>query len=241
MIQILQKYKLFSNEILLSCKELPQQGYCNKNYLLQTDKQKYIVRKNLVNEIDREAEFFMYTLAYKHGITSEPLYWDKTMQITISTFLEGEHIVDLENNQILNIAKLLQILHHIDLAQAPIVLEKLLSPNNYEERSILEKIDTFKSEYVFCHNDLNPQNILFNSVSNSVKLIDWEYAGVNDRYFDLACVCVEFDLSLAQEKMFLTQYFSSDSSFDADKLKIYKILYIAVKKRWFLNYSKPSH
>ena len=40
-------------------------------------------------------------------------------------------------------------------------------------------------EAVPCHNDLLPSNLLFDG--DRVRIIDWEYAGMGDRYFDLAC------------------------------------------------------
>ena len=50
----------------------------------------------------------------------------------------------------------------------------------------LHTIDAYPKEYVLSHNDLNVKNILWHK--NKVIFLDWEYAAVNDCYFDLACV-----------------------------------------------------
>ena len=50
-----------------------------------------------------------------------------------------------------------------------------------------------KKDFVLTHHDLNPKNIIFNK--NNIKIIDWEYSGVNNKFFDLASICVEFNLN----------------------------------------------
>jgi thiamine kinase-like enzyme len=87
-----------------------------------------------------------------------------------------------------------------------------------------------KKELVLCHNDLHPQNILF---SNSIKLIDWEYAGVNDRYFDLASIIIEFKLSQRDEVIFLRSYFKRASKVNSQKLFAYKVIYKELWRLWF--------
>ena len=83
---------------------------------------------------------------------------------------------------------------------------------------------------MLCHNDLNPQNIFF---SDDIKFIDWEYAGVNDRYFDVACVCVEFRLDEKMQKVFLEVYF--EDRYNVEKLEAYKIIYRTLCEEWFQN------
>jgi thiamine kinase-like enzyme len=65
-----------------------------------------------------------------------------------------------------------------------------------------------------------------------VKFIDWEYAGVNDRYFDLACVCVEFSLDAQMQGLFLDFYFEDDG-YVVEKLEAYKVIYKALCEEWF--------
>jgi thiamine kinase-like enzyme len=44
------------------------------------------------------------------------------------------------------------------------------------------------SDLVPCHNDLLPANLLWDGVG--VKIVDWEYAGMGDRFFDLGNLAV---------------------------------------------------
>ena len=61
------------------------------------------------------------------------------------------------------------------------------------------------AELVSCHNDLKPQNMLFDG--NRVLLVDWEAAFLNDRYFDLAVVGNFFVKDPADEEHYLHAYF----------------------------------
>ena len=56
-----------------------------------------------------------------------------------------------------------------------------------------------------CHNDLLPANVLFGV--DRAWLIDFEYAGMNDRYFDLANLSVNSAFDAAADKALLTTYF----------------------------------
>ena len=60
-------------------------------------------------------------------------------------------------------------------------------------------------DLVASHNDLKPQNILFDG--EHLWLVDWEAAFLNDRYLDLAVVANFFVQNEAQEQEYLCAYF----------------------------------
>ena len=62
-----------------------------------------------------------------------------------------------------------------------------------------------ESDMVSSHNDLKPDNILFDG--SSVRLLDWEAAFLNDRYSDLAAVAHFIVTNEAEEKTYLQEYF----------------------------------
>jgi phosphotransferase family enzyme len=65
------------------------------------------------------------------------------------------------------------------------------------------------SEMVSSHNDLKPENIIFDG--DSVWLVDWEAAFLNDRYFDLAMVANFVVTNEAEEEAYLRTYFGGDA------------------------------
>ena len=56
-----------------------------------------------------------------------------------------------------------------------------------------------------CHNDLLPANFMHDG--ERVQIIDWEYAGMGDRYFDLGNYAVNNQLDDAGERILLETYF----------------------------------
>jgi aminoglycoside phosphotransferase len=62
-----------------------------------------------------------------------------------------------------------------------------------------------ESNWVSCHNDLKPDNILFDG--DRVWLVDWEAAFLNDRYVDLAVVANFAVSTEADEQTYLQRYF----------------------------------
>ena len=218
MINLLKAHPFFADKQIESCTLLENQGYCNENYLVVADGVKYIVRQLLRDDINREFEWRVQNLAYAQGITAKPLVFDEEHGFMVFAFLEGEHKNKLDENELKLLAQTLQKLHSITTDTKPIELQTDTST-----------IDNYSKEYVLCHNDLNLQNIFF---SDDVKFIDWEYAGVNDRYFDLACVCVEFGLDGEMVEVFFEGYFEGEN-FSLEKLEAYKIIYKTLCEEWF--------
>jgi thiamine kinase-like enzyme len=57
---------------------------------------------------------------------------------------------------------------------------------------------------VLCHDDLLAANFIHSE--HGLRVVDWEYAGMGDRYFDLGNFAVNNELSEAQEEAFLAAY-----------------------------------
>lgn len=87
----------------------------------------------------------------------------------------------------------------------------------------LNKIDEIKLlltphlELASCHNDLNFSNLLFDG--KKTYFIDWEAAGLEDPFFDLAMVCNEFITEDESRTYFIHQYFGRNlTELEAKKL-----------------------
>lgn len=63
----------------------------------------------------------------------------------------------------------------------------------------------YDPDLVASHNDLNPNNMLFDG--QKIWIIDWEAAFCNDRYVDLAIAARPFVTDAAQETFYLQCYF----------------------------------
>ncbi len=75
--------------------------------------------------------------------------------------------------------------------------------------AIFEKIETAmdrdKPAPVACHNDLLPENFIL-APDGKLWILDWEYGGMNDPYFDLGDFAVEHPLSPEQLKLVIETY-----------------------------------
>ncbi len=217
MIEALRQYDIFDEEVLLSLHLLPSQGYCNTNYKLKSDKRTYLVRKFRLADRDRAAEFRVQQKAFQYKIGAKPLLLDQEAGIMISLFLPGSHKEKLQRKEIRLLARALRKLHRIPFGGKAMQLP----------RKLRHKIYPFNKELVLCHNDVSVKNILF---TRGIKLIDWEYAGLGERYFDLASACEEFGFDRAAERYFLYCY--GEKINDA-KLQVYKEIYAILYKEWF--------
>jgi len=249
MIELLKNHLFFADKEMASCTLFENQGYCNENTLVVANGVKYIVRKLLRDDIDREFEWKVQHLAFEEGITAKPLVFDRENGFMVFAFLEGVHKgrevesllpqktkyqsdggtkVSTSESDLKQLAQTLKKLHSISIDAKPIELQ--IKNKTDKVQKAFKTIDNYSKEYVLCHNDLNPKNIFF---SEDVKFIDWEYAGVNDRYFDVACVCVEFNLGVGMQEVFLEAYFENEYSMK--KLEAYKTIYKTLCKEWFKN------
>jgi thiamine kinase-like enzyme len=61
-----------------------------------------------------------------------------------------------------------------------------------------------------CHNDLLAANFI--RTSRGIQVVDWEYAGMGDRYFDLGNFAVSNGLDESGEARLLTAYFEAPAS-----------------------------
>lgn len=233
----LKQYTLFENKEIDSYQLLGKQGYCNENYVIHSEEKKYIVRKFIRTDVDRKFEFKVQKLAFEKGVASEPLLLDEENALTISTYLEGIHKDLLEKNDLHQFAEVLKKVHALKIENEPLRLETLIETKSKTVQDAFAVLERFPSEYVLCHNDLNPRNILFTEM---IQLIDWEDAAINDKYFDLASVCVEFDLNKEDEAYFLKCYFIRENEINDEKLKAYKIIYNALCAQWFEKLEKKK-
>jgi len=104
------------------------------------------------------------------------------------------------------------------------IYQELLSGFKWPEENHLEQaINLFKNitkdedngDFVFSHNDLNVLNIL--QTQNKTYFIDWEFASINSKYFDLVSVIHHYKLHELDINNLLIYY-----GLDINDMKIYK-------------------
>ncbi len=226
----LSQYPLFANAKEVKTKLLPEQGYSNKNYLVTYEKKKYLLRHFILQDRDRALEYSIQTLAYQKGIAAKPILLDLDANLMVCEFIEGEHKTILKRKDMITLVSVLKKLHSITNESQPLDLRNLFTELGTEEKEAFAVISKYPKQIALCHNDLNPKNILFEK--DDLKLIDWEFAGNNDLYFDLAALSVEFKLGQIDEAFMLALYFQREG-WEKEKMEAYKIIYKGLCAEWF--------
>lgn len=243
-IEQLKKYDIFKNEEILSLELLKNQGFNNISYLLKTSKEFYVIRVFKSNDsvnISRLFEYQIQKKAHKYNLSSKPVFLNEDFMIY--EYTKGFHKTKLSKMDLRNLVLKIKKFHQFKIDKKKYNLT--LDLENYSKKLSSQKskqlikscfksikaLKKFKNEPVLTHHDLNPKNIVFSK--NSIKLIDWEYAGTNDRFFDLACVCIEFKLNKKEEGILLRTYFKKQKKYHKAKLTHYKIIYDGFCKLWF--------
>jgi thiamine kinase-like enzyme len=72
-----------------------------------------------------------------------------------------------------------------------------------------------------CHNDLLPSNLLDDG--QTVRIIDWEYAGMGDRFFDLGNLAANNELDAAGEEALVEAYFGVVRDDDLRRLRLMRL------------------
>jgi thiamine kinase-like enzyme len=80
------------------------------------------------------------------------------------------------------------------------------------------------SPAVPCHNDLLPANVLFGEHDGRAWLLDFEYAGMNDRCFDLGNLSVNCGFDTDADEMLLHTYFGEVTDARRARLQLMKMM-----------------
>jgi len=78
-----------------------------------------------------------------------------------------------------------------------------------------------EQELVPCHNDLLNANFLDDG---SIRIVDWEYAGMGDRFFDLANFSVNHEFEVEDDRRLLRAYFGEVREADLASLRLMRLM-----------------
>ncbi len=181
-------------------------GLNNSNYLINIQDLKYVLR---LPSKDNKNNFYHENLILNtikpYNISPEIVYHSKNNGILLSKYIESEKFnIDFYNSSFfINIlAHKLKSLHKLESTNSfnPFksiygnidFLTKVNYKFNHDINLIISKLRKLEKDlskdihYGLCHNDLNTSNILYSN--DNVYLIDFEFAGMGDIFFDLATV-----------------------------------------------------
>ena len=189
-----------------------EHGMTNRSYSFTYKDGRYLMRvpgEGTDLLLNRENEYLVYKQVEQLGICEDIIYINPTSGYKITTFWEKARVCDPHNFEDVNTCmKLLKTFHHADL-QVPHyfdVFERIdfyeslwnspscFSDYNDTKANIMELkcyIDAQKISPRLSHIDSVSNNFLFiENGSQKIRLIDWEYAAMQDPHIDIAMFAI---------------------------------------------------
>ena len=204
-------------------------GITNMNFRVDVDGRSYVLRmggaKTDLLGIDRSIERAAATRAAEVGVGPPVERFIEAEEWLITKFIEGRAIPIEEMRQpetIRRVAGALRRFHSagtipgrfdshdvVELYAREAEEHGMRVPPAYAHaRVISERIREARGrqQQVPCHNDLLNANFLDDG---EIRIVDWEYAGMGDRFFDLANFSVNHGFEADDDRALLVAYFGA--------------------------------
>jgi len=218
-------------------------GITNHNFRVDVGGQSFVLR--LVGEntellgIDREAEFAANRAAAAAGVAPEVVDFLRPEGCLVTRFIDGR-VLSLQEigrpEMIARVAQTLRIVHGLPpiagTFSAFAVVENYARlarvhgvpfPPTFERlQRELESVRGHLPEAPpsLCHNDLLNANFLDDG---ALRILDWEYAGMGDIFFDLANFSRNHDFDEAQDRLLLWAYFGAATAASVARLRLMRV------------------
>ena len=226
-----------------------KKGMTNRSFLFSCKDKKYIMRipgEGTDQLINRRQEAAVYQTIAGRKICDEIAYINPENGYKITEYLDGARVCDAENEEDLQkcMKKLrefhgqqLKVDHSFELFGQMEYYESLWegTPSAYKDYEktkehvlqLKDYIEENAGEQVLTHIDAVPDNFLFvqENGKEEIRLIDWEYAGMQDPHVDIAMFCIYSLYKKEQVDHLIDLYFEGNCD-DRTRIKIY--CYIAV-------------
>lgn len=209
-----------------------KKGMTNRSFLFECQNQKYIMRipgEGTDHLINRKEEADVYQALVNRQICDDVLYMNPENGYKITAYLEDATNCDAENwdeveacmTKLREFHELnLTVDHRFDIFGQIDFYESLWNGEksyfkDYEKTKAaifeLKKwIDTLDKTETLVHIDAVPDNFLF--TKDGIRIIDWEYAGMQDPHVDIAMFCIYSLYSKEQVDRLIDLYFKGEVS-----------------------------
>ncbi len=221
-----------------------KKGMTNRSFSFRCEGKKYIMRipgEGTDRLINRKQEADVYKALDGKQICDNIVYINPANGYKITEFIEGARVCDpfdesdLEkcmkrlrefHNQGLKVDHTFDIFGQIEfyeqLWQGNISVYRDYLKTKQNVLSLKPFIDACRKEYTLTHIDAVPDNFLFSQNGNveDIRLIDWEYSGMQDPHVDIAMFCIYAMYNREQVDRLIDIYFTEGCSKET-RIKIY--------------------
>lgn len=231
-------------------------GITNRNFRIDVGGEAFVLRiagaDTELLGINREYEYAANLAAGKLGIAPEVFYFIRPEGYLVTRFITGRPILPEEICQPENIRRVMDVVRKIhSMPEIPGNFNVFRIVSDYSEIARSYQV-TFPKSFNWtiermqaaekalnthpltpcpCHNDLLNANFLTNG---QLYVLDWEYAGMGDVFFDLANFSDHHKLADEQDRWLLKCYFEEVTPSQWAHLKIMKIMSDLREATWAL-------
>jgi thiamine kinase-like enzyme len=219
-------------------------GITNRNFKVEVDGEAFVLRmggkKTDLLGIDRAVEHAASLRAEEIGVGPAVVDFVESEGWLVTRFIEGRPIgaEEMRNPSVLpRVAQSLRKIHAaaaipgrfdaygvVDAYRAEAEAHGVALPNEFiAARDVAEQIRAARGPQplVPCHNDLLNANFLDDG---EIRIVDWEYAAMGDRFFDLANFSVNHDFEVADDRRLLAAYFGAERDADLTSLRLMRFM-----------------
>lgn len=218
-----------------------KKGMTNRSFLFNVFEKKYIMRipgEGTEELINRGQEAAVYEKIQNRNICDDVIYMNSSNGYKITEYLDNARVCDPHNEEDIKrcMRKLkefhqlaLKVDHTFDIFEKIDFYESLWT----EKKSIYRDYEKTKTKVVclkdyinaqekqccLTHIDAVPDNFLFME-NGDIRLIDWEYAGMQDPHVDIAMFCIYSMYEKEEVDRLIDLYFEGKCAKET-RIKIY--------------------
>jgi thiamine kinase-like enzyme len=206
-------------------------GMTNRNFRLETENGRFMLRlageRTALLGINRDHEFTSASIAHQSGVGVEAITCLERHAAILTRFIGAETLtVETARKHLEQLVKTIKRYHQAPAF--PAQFNPFETVRNYHILALeygvifpedlpwvltqMNRVETALQPHAretACHNDLLPANLLFDG--SSLFIVDWEYAGNGNPFFDLGNLAVNLELDGAQCEHLLELYFGFSS------------------------------
>ena len=219
-------------------------GITNHNFKVDVEGGEFVLRmggaRTELLGIDRATEHAAGIRAHEVGVGPEVVAFVPSQGWLVARFIDGTPISVEEMREPAILHRVMAALRRFhDAAPIPGRFDSHAVVEQYHARAVEHGVEIppkydkaheislrirqarGEQQAVPCHNDLLNANFLDDG---EVRIVDWEYAGMGDRFFDLANFSVNHELSVDDDRRLLEAYFGETREADLASLRLMRFM-----------------
>jgi thiamine kinase-like enzyme len=228
-------------------------GITNHNFLVLVDDEAFVLRiggkDTELLGIDRRAEEDAARMAASIGVGPEVAAIIRPEGYLVTRFIEGQPVPPERMREPHTLERLASSLvaihsgppirgkfnaHRIVEAYATTAAEHgvPIPPRYAWAKGISDLIESARGPQpeVSCHNDLLNANFIDDG--ERIRIVDWEYAGMGDRFFDLGNLSIKHEFDPDDDRRLLSAYFGETRGQDLSAVRLMRFMGAFFEAMW---------